>query len=140
MGTDHPIFGVGFGGYQNALLTTYHRFLPAVYTDSVSHTSMVTVFAEQGIAGALLMLALLIQLAREALAARRRRDGWSVWATVPATLFVPIFLYSQFEGRFFQEPYLWLALGMLYSAMVAQRGARALAEPRGSDAAAAEAA
>jgi putative inorganic carbon (HCO3(-)) transporter len=140
MGVDHPIFGVGFGGYQNALLTTYHRFLPAVYTDSVSHTSMVTVFAEQGIAGALLMLALLIQLAREALAARRRRDGWSVWATVPATLFVPIFLYSQFEGRFFQEPYLWLALGMLYSAMVAQRGARALAEPRGSDAAAAEAA
>ena len=140
MGVDHPMFGVGFGGYQHALLTTYNRYLPAGYTDSVSHTSMVTVFAEQGIVGALLMVALLIQLGRETLGARWRRDAWSLWATVPATLVIPIFLYSQFEGRFFQEPYLWLALGMLYSAMLAQRGASAVAEPRGSDAEAAEAA
>jgi putative inorganic carbon (hco3(-)) transporter len=140
MGVDHPMFGVGFGGYQHALLTTYNRYLPTGYTDSVSHTSMVTVFAEQGIVGALLMVALLIQLGRETLAARWRRDAWSLWATVPATLVIPIVLYSQFEGRFFQEPYLWLTLGMLYSAMLAQRGASAVAEPRGSDAAAAEAA
>ena len=141
MTVDHPVVGVGFGGYQHALLTTYNRFLPAAYTDSVSHTSLVTVVAEQGILGALLMLAFLIQLAREALIARRRRDGWSLWATIPATLIIPIFLYSQFEGRFFQEPYLWVALGMLYSAqMLAQRGMRDIGETRRSDAAAAAAA
>jgi len=141
MTIDHPVVGVGFGGYQHALLTTYNRFLPAAYTDSVSHTSMVTVVAEQGILGALLMLAFLIQLAREALIARRRRDGWSLWATIPATLIIPIFLYSQFEGRFFQEPYLWVALGMLYSAqMLAQRCMRDIGETRRSDAAAAAAA
>lgn len=118
MGLDHPVVGVGFGGYQHELLTAYNRFLPAAYTDSVSHTSLVTVFAEQGVVGLLLMLAFLIQLAREAIAARNRRGPWSLWATVPAVLVVPIFLYSQFEGRFFQEPYLWLALGMMYSAMM----------------------
>jgi O-antigen ligase len=126
MAADHPIFGVGFGGYQHAILTTYRRFLPPAYTDSVSHTSMVTVLAEQGIIGALLMLAFLVQLAREALAARARRDAWSLWVTVPAVVVIPIFMYSQFEGRFFQEPYLWLALGMFYSAlMLATRQAQA---------------
>jgi O-antigen ligase len=140
MGTDHPVFGVGFGGYQHALLTTYNRFLPARYTDSVSHTSMVTVIAEQGIVGGLLVLALLIQLGREAFAASGRRDAWSLWATLPATLIIPIFLYSQFEGRFFQEPYLWLALGMLYAAMLAQRRPSVAAEPRAADAATAAAA
>jgi putative inorganic carbon (HCO3(-)) transporter len=124
MALDHPLLGVGFGGYQHALLTTYRGFLPARYTDSVSHTSFVTVIAEQGIVGALLVAAFVIQLAREALAARNRRDAWSLWAAIPAALIIPIFLYSQFEGRFFQEPYLWLALGMLYSAQVlAQRSA-----------------
>jgi len=132
MAADHPVFGVGFGGFQQALLTTYSYFLPAVYTDSVSHTSLVTVLAEQGIVGAVLMLAFLIQLAREALAARARRDAWSLWAIAPATLIIPIFLYSQFEGRFFQEPYLWLVLGMLYSAqMLARRHAANLAERHG---------
>jgi O-antigen ligase len=121
MGIDHPIFGVGFGGYQHALLTTYQRFLPAVYTDSVSHTSSVTVVAEQGLVGALLMSVFLIQLARESLAARSDRDAWSPFITVSATLIIPIFLYSEFEGRFVQEPYLWLAFGMLYSAMLARR-------------------
>ena len=116
MFTDHPILGVGYGGYQHALLTTYRRFLPTGYTDSVSHTSVVTVLAEQGLIGALLLLAFLLELAREAWAARRRRDGWALWATVSAAMVVPIFLYSQFEGRLLQEPYLWLALGLFYGA------------------------
>ena len=115
MGLDHPVFGVGFGGFQHALLTTYNRFLPAQYTDSVSHTSLVTVFGEQGIIGTLLMLAFLLLLAREVLLARNRRDGWALWAAVPGVVIVTVFLYSQFEGRFTSEPYLWVALGLFYS-------------------------
>lgn len=122
MFVDHPVFGVGFGGYQHALLTTYDRFLPSGYTDSVSHTAVVTTLAEQGVFGALLLFAFLLLLAREAWAARARRDAWAVWAALAAAMVVPIFLYSQFEGRFFSEPYLWLALGMFYGAqMVAVR-------------------
>jgi len=116
MFTDHPLVGVGYGGYQHALLTTYRRFLPAGYTDSVSHTSVITVLAEQGILGALLLFAFLLQLAREAWSARRRKDDWAAWTTIAAALVVPIFLYSQFEGRLLQEPYLWLTLGLFYGA------------------------
>ncbi len=138
MFVDHPVFGVGFGGYQHALLTTYDRFLPSGYTDSVSHTAVVTTLAEQGVFGALLLFAFLLQLAREAWAARARRDDWAVWAALAAAMVVPIFLYSQFEGRFFSEPYLWLALGMFYGAqMVAVRAGvvlerKAVASRRGS--------
>jgi O-antigen ligase len=113
---DHPILGIGFGGYQKEILTTYSRFLPSGYTDSVSHTSLVTVIAEQGLVGTVLFLIFLLQFAREAIVARRRGDAMAFWATVPATLVVPIFLYSQFEARFLQEPYLWLALGVFYGA------------------------
>lgn len=119
MFTDHPVTGVGFGGYQHALLTTYRRFLPQGYTDSVSHTSVVTVLAEQGVIGALLLMLFFLQLAREAWSARRRKDDWSTWTTVAAAMVVPIFLYSQFEGRLLQEPYLWLVLGLFYGAQQA---------------------
>lgn len=122
MFADHPLFGVGLGGYQHALLTTYSRFLPPAYTDSVSHTAVITVLAEQGVVGALLLLLLLLQLAREAWAARRRKDGWEVWTTISAAMVVPIFLYSQFEARLLQEPYLWFALGMFYGAQQAALG------------------
>ena len=115
---DHPLFGVGFGGYQHEILTTYHRFLPSGYTDSVSHTSLVTVLAEQGLIGALLLIAFLVQLARESLEARRRRDAWAPWSSLAAMMVIPIFLYSLFEARFLQEPYLWLSLGLLYSAQL----------------------
>lgn len=127
---DHPITGVGFGGYQRAILTTYNRFLPSGYTDSVSHTSFVTTLAEQGVIGALLLVAFLLLLARESLEARGRRDAWSVWSSLPALLVIPIFLYSQFEARFLQEPYLWLSLGLLYSAQqVAVRRREPTEEP-----------
>jgi O-antigen ligase len=121
---DHPLAGVGFGGFQHAMLTTYKSFLPKGYTDSVSHTSLVTVLAEQGVIGLLLLAAFLIALAWEALVARRRGDRWAFWSTLPATLVLPIFLYSQFEARFLQEPYMWVALGLYYSArMLARREA-----------------
>jgi len=113
---DHPVLGVGFGGYQKQILTTYRRFLPSGYTDSVSHTSLITVLAEQGLVGSVLFLLFLAQFAREAISTRLSEEAMASWATVPAAVVVPIFLYSQFEARFLQEPYLWLALGLFYGA------------------------
>jgi O-antigen ligase len=113
---DHPVLGVGLGGYQHKILTAYRRFLPSGYTDSVSHTSFVTVMAEQGLVGTLLFLAFLLALARESLRVRLGKDPPAIWGTVPAMLVIPIFLFSQFEARFLQEPYLWLCLAMFYSA------------------------
>lgn len=119
---DHPVLGVGFGGYENALLTTYRSFLPKGYTDSVSHTSVITVLAEQGVVGLVLLILFLLQLAREALTVRFRAGPMWFWSTLPAALIIPIFLYSQFEARFLQEPYLWLMLGLYYSSRALARG------------------
>ncbi len=120
MFADHPLVGVGFGGYQNAMLTAYRSFLPQGYTDSVSHTSLVTVLAEQGVLGALLLILFLLALARETWLSRRREktdtDPWPFWSALASMLVIPILFFSQFEARFLQEPYLWLALGMFYSA------------------------
>src|SRR3989441_2475890 len=120
MFADHPAAGIGFGGYQNALTTSYRGILPPALSganlDTLSHASLVTVLAEQGVIGTALLLAFLVALGLEAWRARRRLGVWAIWATVPASLAVPIFLYSQIEGRFFSEPYLWLALGLFYSA------------------------
>jgi hypothetical protein len=117
---DHPAVGVGFGGYQHALLTTYRYFVPADRTgpnlDSLSHTTFVTVLAEQGAMGTLLFTVFFIVLGVEAWRARQRGGDFAVWSTIPATLIIPIFAYSQIEGRLFSEPYFWLALGLMYSA------------------------
>jgi O-Antigen ligase len=125
---DHPALGVGFGGYQHALTTRYSSFLPHVSVgqlDTLSHASLVTVMAEQGVVGTLVFLAFLVQFLREALGARMRRDPRLVWSMLAAVPVITIFLYSQFEGRFIQEPYLWLALGLFYSAeMRAMRSTR----------------
>ena len=50
------------------------------------------------------------------------------WTVVPAAMILPIFIYSQFEGRWFQEPYLWLMFGLLYSSflILPKREARTL--------------
>ena len=47
MFADHPVLGVGFGGYQNAIKTSYHSFIPANIPnpDTVSHTAFVTIAA-----------------------------------------------------------------------------------------------
>lgn len=112
MFTDHPLTGVGYGGYQHALLTSYKRFLPPNPTVTLSHTSGITILAEQGLAGAVLFLGFLGVLAVEIAGAVRMR----YWIVIPALLVLPILLLSQFEGRLVEEPYFWLLLGMLFAA------------------------
>ena len=55
-----------------------------------------------------------------------------MWVQVPMVLIVPIVLYSQFEGRFLEEPYLWLCLGLMYSAFQLPRALRPYAAPERS--------
>lgn len=129
---DHPVTGVGFGGYQHALVTEYRRFLPSdrsgANLDTLSHAALVTTLAEQGVIGTVLLIAFLVALAREAWIARRGRPESSSWAVVAAALIVPIFVYSQIEGRFVSEPYLWLCVGLLYSALRRRREAVVLGQ------------
>ena len=55
MFTDHPLSGVGAGGYQAAFENDYFSYKdPKIKANiTISHTSAVTLLAELGIAGAI---------------------------------------------------------------------------------------
>ena len=131
---DHPVAGVGLGGFQHALLTTYRSFLPpkpppGLSMVTLSHTSAITILAEEGLAGVLLIVGFLLLLTRDVVRSLRRPTRWRDLVVTPAFLAVPILAYSQFEGRFVEEPYLWLALGLLYSALTMERSVRTVELP-----------
>jgi O-antigen ligase len=126
---DHPITGVGFGGYQHALTTTYKRYLPAQPPATLSHTALVTLLAELGLVGILLFLGFLVLLAREVVISIRLRTPWRSWVVLPAVVILAILAYSQVEGRMLEEPYLWLALGLLYSARALEHSVRTVELP-----------
>ena len=122
---DHPLTGVGFGGYQNAIKTTYSHYIPADTPNvTLSHTSFVTILAEQGLVGGALLAAFLVLLVVELWPSFRRPTRWRVWIVTPALFLVPILGYSQLEGRLLEEPYLWVALALLYSARALEGSTR----------------
>ena len=129
MFVDHPVTGVGFGGYQHALTTTYKRFLPEKPPATLSHTALITMLAEEGFVGIALFVLFLLFLAREVIASLRRPTPWREWVVVPAVLLLPILAYSQVEGRMLEEPYLWLALGLVYSARSLEKSMRTVEVP-----------
>jgi O-antigen ligase len=111
---DHPIFGVGFGGFQHAILTTYSDFIPPGRTTTLPHTSSIAILAELGIVGAVMAVTLFGSLFVEMWqSARRLAKRWPVAAT--AVALVAILIASQYEGRLFEEPYLWVLLGLFYA-------------------------
>ena len=118
---DHPILGVGYGGYQHQLSTTYKSLIPPNLPnpDVASHTGFVTIASEMGVVGLLLFLIFLFQLGREAFVLRR-----DPWVLLPAMLIVPILMFAQFEGRLIEEPYLWLCLALFYAAVASRPEAR----------------
>ncbi len=116
---DHLVGGVGAGNYQQAFLDNYAGFKdPKIKANiTISHTSAVTIAAELGLAGlaAAAFLAwrwtsLALRTARAAPPALRA----SVLGLLAMTAIV--LLGSQTEGRLFEDPYLWLAFGLVEAA------------------------
>lgn len=117
MWQDHPVFGVGTGGYQPEILGEYRGFIPADRMSSpvsLPHTSLAQVAAENGLVGLASVIAL--ALACLWLLVRSLRDpdpSGRVASYSIAVVLGVIALGSQMEGRLLNEPYLWLALGCL---------------------------
>jgi O-antigen ligase len=117
---DHPLFGVGLGGYQPQILTTYWDYVPKdrrASPTTLIHTDSIRVLAETGVVGFAAFVGLLVAAAAAVLRAvrdgppSRRIAGWAAGSAV-----LLILLSSQFAGRFFNEPYLWLSIGVLMAA------------------------
>ena len=121
---DHPITGVGVGGFQPMMLGPYADFIPLGYRSqptTLAHTDVIRIAAEEGVVGLLAFGALLLGVV---LAFRRALGGAGPFERL-ALLAVGlglavVTLAAQTEGRFYNEPYLWLLLGAL--AALATRG------------------
>ncbi|HWO93558.1 MAG TPA: O-antigen ligase family protein [Dehalococcoidia bacterium] len=111
---DHPVFGLGLGSFQEAFLGPYsHYNLNPELGVSLSHTEVLTILAELGIVGAIIVAflfvrygALVVNLYRAAsLGDRALAAGFGVSVLV-------IFVSSQAEARLLNDPYLWLMFGL----------------------------
>ncbi|MDA8228041.1 MAG: O-antigen ligase family protein [Desulfitobacterium hafniense] len=117
---NNPILGVGLGGFQKMMLTEYKDLVQ--YGVSLSHTSIITTASELGIIGLLILAAALVFILAQipqALQLRRfSTEGSelnnSYFLTIFAVLgILTIFISAQGEGRFFEDPFLWILLGYL---------------------------
>jgi hypothetical protein len=106
---------VGSGNYQHALVLKYFSEIPSWAKTTLSHTSAVSVLAELGILGALMYVLVGVRTGITAVTAYWRTTapfnrlviGW-LGASLLGILF-----QSQSEGRFIEEPYLWLLMALL---------------------------
>jgi len=121
MFTDHRILGVGLGGFQEMFLTQYIHLktvIPDAEGATLSHTTILTIAAELGLIGlaalAWVWLALLrvlrglrkLSLDRDGLEGYIPGVGYFLWITT-------VFISSQAEARFFEDPMIWISMGLL---------------------------
>jgi O-antigen ligase len=110
---DNPVFGVGLDAFEANLRGPYRHLLPPDASTFLSHASLITIMAELGAAGLAVLALLFYRFGRicwRIYSAETAVDKATVVGLAGACL--AIFLSSQAEGRFFEEPYLWLILGL----------------------------
>jgi putative inorganic carbon (HCO3(-)) transporter len=120
MFTQHPLQGIGLAGFQHAMLTTYASIVQNGV--SLSHTALITTAAELGIIGLGILAVFFIYLYGRLPRARNdlryasqhfpdtKRYYWEVFSVLAITV---IFISAQGEGRFLEDPYLWILTGYL---------------------------
>ncbi len=106
---EHPFSGVGLGNFQWAIEHPYSYILPYIGVVSRSHTTLVTVAAEMGILGILAMLIFLATFLIQNLRASGKMRNYMLAANCGVLV---IWLSSQGEGRFFEDPLLWAFWGL----------------------------
>ena len=107
---DHPLLGVGLAGYGPELLGDYASY-QSYYgsTQFRSHTSAVTTVAELGMMGVAALVSVAAVAVRSFVAARAA-VAWRAGGREASALLLSVtavFLASQSEGRFWEEPLLW---------------------------------
>ncbi|SHH29750.1 O-antigen ligase family protein [Desulfosporosinus lacus] len=106
---ENPLTGVGLGNFQWAIEQPYHYLVP--WSDAVtrSHTSLITVAAEMGILGLVSMFVFLIIIASMNLRVLNQMNSFA--QAILISIFV-VWLSSQGEGRFFEDPMVWAFWGL----------------------------
>jgi len=107
----HPAHGVGTGGFAKEY-SRRHGLVGAQQRRGVSHTTPVTIAAEQGVLGLALYGWLLVAVILATL--RRLGRGFTSRVSLAVgTVLVAIAVHSLFYGAFFEDPTTWALLGLV---------------------------
>jgi O-antigen ligase len=111
---DHPIVGVGVGGFERAYSDRVD--VPKRIKEPESHNTPVTMAAEGGVVG-LALFAWLLAAALLLALRRRAADRTAIWVggLVAGVGLTAVFVHSLFYNAFFEDPMVWgfLALAAL---------------------------
>jgi len=114
---DHPLTGVGLGGFQPQLLGPYFYYIDPEYRPApitLAHTDVIRIAAEEGIVGLVALVVFLAGIVATLRGALRGANGFQRVAVSATGLgLLAVFLAAQTEGRFFNDPYVWLLIGTL---------------------------
>lgn len=110
----NPLLGVGAGGFQTVMIANYLDLLPwGIHSATLSHTYIVTILAEQGLVGIGIFSAFLWFVYKQFKFNFHTEDQHlKVSSIIILAAIIIIFIGSQAEGRFYEEPLLWLFLGL----------------------------
>lgn len=120
---DHTILGTGLGSFETVFLKDYIALKNIPDGATLSHTTILTIAAELGVLGLLVLSALWAMLIGRLYSLYAKRSdylsmfndfnneyyvgaGYFLWAAT-------VFISSQGEGRFFEDPILWLSCAIL---------------------------
>ncbi len=111
---DHPITGVGLGGFQHAFQGPYsHYNIYPQYNVSLSHTDSLTILAELGVVGAIVVVFLFYRFGATILDLFRSTAGEDrALAAGLGVAVLVILVSSQAEARLLGEPFLWMTFGL----------------------------
>lgn len=116
----HIALGVGLGGFQHMMLTQYAQLIQNGV--SLSHTALMTTAAELGIIGLGITLVFFVFLYVRLVKSKQlynlsttwsSSQGYSILTIFSVLAVTVIFLSAQGEGRFWEDPMLWVYLGYL---------------------------
>ena len=117
MFVDHPLVGVGLGGFKPEILGPYSGFILPDYRSapvSVAHTDVLRIAAEEGIVGLAAFVAFGVALVLALRRALRGADALRrVGLQAAGVAILVVFLAAQTEGRFYNDASLWLAIGAI---------------------------
>lgn len=119
---DHPVIGTGLGTFQSVFLHDYAKF-QTVAGATVSHTTLLTIASELGLVGLLVLLGLFLVLIFSLYKIYAQHGDYiDLFDRVPNQYLIAagsflwimtVFISSQGEGRFFEDPVVWLSAAIL---------------------------
>ncbi|MCD6579460.1 O-antigen ligase family protein, partial [bacterium] len=118
MFSDNPILGIGLFGFSESMRNTYPNMVLAVFHSTLPQSHFFSsVLAETGLIGLTIYLFIIFFFFKNVIFVLKNTKNYfyKLNAIALGCSFFAILIASQGEGRFYQEPFLWVIMGLVIS-------------------------